>query len=260
MTDARDVLVSACVDGTVTITLDRPEARNALRHQTMGELADAIEAADRDDAVRCIVLAGSTRAFAAGADIPEMLALDGPALEHHPRTMAWQRIWSAGCPMIAAVEGVAFGGGNELVLSCDIAIAGAEARFGQPEITLGWMPGAGGTQRLARSAGKSMTMQLVLTGEPIDAATALRAGIVSEVVPAGGAVARAIELARRIASHPRDATRLARQAVLNAYDTTLRDGLRAEHASFRDLASSDERNARMRAFLDRASDRSRPTS
>ena len=160
--------------------------------------------------------------------------------------------------MIAAVEGVAFGGGNELVLSCDIAIAGAAARFGQPEITLGWMPGAGGTQRLARSVGKSMTMQLVLTGDAIDAQQALQAGIVSEVVPAGGALARATELAHRVASHPRTATRLARQAVLDSYETPLSDGIRAEHTSFRDLASSDERNARMRAFLDRA--RSRATS
>lgn len=251
MTDARDVLVSACANGVVTITIDRPEARNALRHQTMSELAAAIEAADANLDVRCVVLAGTARAFAAGADIAEMLDLDGPALLSHPRTIAWQRIWRAGCPMIAAVEGVAFGGGNELVLSCDIAIAGAAARFGQPEISLGWMPGAGGTQRLARSAGKSMTMQLVLTGEPIDAATALRAGIVSEVVAPGGALARATEIAQRIASHPREATRMARQAVLNAYDTTLRDGLHTEHTLFRDLASSDERNARMRAFLDR---------
>jgi enoyl-CoA hydratase len=251
-----DVLVSECIDGVVTITIDRPDARNALRHQTMGELAAAIEAADQDEAVCCIVLAGSTKAFAAGADIAEMLALDGPALEHHPRTLAWQRIWRSGCPMIAAVEGVAFGGGHELVLSCDIAIAGAAARFGQPEITLGWMPGAGGTQRLARSAGKSTTMQLVLTGDPIDAPRALQAGIVSEVVPAGGALARAIELAQRIASHPRAATRLARQAVLDAFETPLSEGVLAEQASFRSLASSDDRNARMRAFLERA----RPTS
>lgn len=258
MTGSRDVLMSECVDGVVTITINRPDARNALRHQTMSELAAAIEAADADDRVRCMVLAGNAHAFAAGADVTEMLALDGPALERHPRTVAWQRIWSTGCPMIAAVEGVAFGGGNELVLSCDIAIAGEAARFGQPEITLGWMPGAGGTQRLARSVGKSMTMQMVLTGDPIDATAALCAGIVSEVVPAGGALARAMEMAQRIASHPRDATRLARRAVLDSYDTTLSDGLRAEHSSFRVLASSDERNARMRTFLDRA--RRRPTS
>jgi enoyl-CoA hydratase len=257
MTDMRnapaDVLVSACVNGVMTMTIDRPEARNALRHQTMGELAAAIEAADADASVRCVVLAGNGKAFAAGADIAEMLELDGPALATHPRTFAWQRIWRSGCPMIAAVEGVAFGGGHELVLSCDLAIAGAAARFGQPEITLGWMPGAGGTQRLARSAGKSLTMQMVLTGDPIDAPRALQAGIVSEVVPAGEALARATAIATRIASHPRAATRLARQAVLDAFELPLSEGIRAEQASFRALASSDERNARMRAFVHRTS-------
>ncbi len=255
MTAERDVVVSEGVAGVVTITIDRAHARNALRHQTMRELAAAIEAADANESVRCIVLAGNAIAFAAGADIPEMLALDGPALLDHQRTTAWQRIWRSGCPMIAAVEGVALGGGNELVLSCDIAIAGSSARFGQPEITLGWMPGAGGTQRLARSAGKSTTMQLVLTGDPIDAQQALQAGIVSEVVPAGNALARATDIAHRIASHPRAATRMARQAVLDSYETPLAVGIRAEHASFRNLASSDERNARMRAFLDRTRDR-----
>jgi enoyl-CoA hydratase len=218
----------------------------------MRELADAIETADADASVRCVVLAGNAKAFAAGADIAEMRELDGPALVHHPRTIAWQRIWKTGCPMIAAVEGVAFGGGHELVLSCDIAIAGEAARFGQPEITLGWMPGAGGTQRLARSAGKSMTMQMVLTGDPIDASTALRVGIVSEVVPAGGALERATTIARRVASHPRGATRLARQAVLNAFELPLSEGVRDEQAAFRELASSDERQARMTAFLHRS--------
>jgi enoyl-CoA hydratase len=248
-----DVLVSACVDGVVTLTINRPDARNALRHQTMGELAAAIEAADQDESVRCLVLSGGMKAFAAGADIAEMLELDGAALATHPRTIAWQRIWRSGCPMIAAVEGVAFGGGHELVLSCDLAIAGAGARFGQPEITLGWMPGAGGTQRLARSAGKSLTMQMVLTGDPIDAPRALQAGIVSEVVPVGEALTRATVIARRIASHPRGATRLARQAVLDAFELPLSEGVRAEQASFRNLASSDERNARMRAFVHRTS-------
>lgn len=251
MSAGADVVIGPLEDGVVVLTLARPEARNALRHQTMIELADAIEQLDADDDVRCVIIAGDRRAFAAGADIAEMAALDGPALMTHPRTLAWQRIWQAGCPLIAAVEGWALGGGCELVLSCDLAIAGADARFGQPEITLGWMPGAGGTQRLARSAGKAMTMQLVLTGDAIDARTACAAGIVSEVVDAGDALGRAIMLARRIASHPRQATRLARQAVLRAFETPLAEGLRDEHASFRDLASSDERAARMAAFLRR---------
>ncbi len=248
----RDVVVGACEDGVVVLTIARPLARNALRHQTMLELADAIEMLDADPEVRCVVVAGAPRVFAAGADIAEMAALDGAALLAHPRTIAWQRIWRAQCPLVAAVEGWALGGGCELVLSCDVVIAGDAARFGQPEITLGWMPGAGGTQRLARSAGKAFTMHLVLTGDPIDAHAAREAGIVSEVVPSGGALDRATAVARRIASHPRTATRLAKQAVLRAFETPLEQGLRDEHASFRALASSPERAERMAAFLRRA--------
>ncbi len=246
-----DILVGTPMNGVMVITLARPEVRNALRHRTMIELADALEAADRQEAVRCVVIAGNDRAFAAGADISEMIALDGAALRVHPRTLAWQRIWRVECPMIAAVEGVALGGGCELVLSCDIAIAGAAARFGQPEISLGWMPGAGGTQRLARSVGKSVTMQMVLTGDPVDAPSARNAGLVSEVVPAGDALSRATAIAERIASQPRDAVRLLKQVVLRAYETPLSEGLREEHAAFRTLASNEERTARMRAFLDR---------
>lgn len=246
-----DLVVSAVDDGVAVVTLARPEARNALRHQTMVELADTFEALDADPSVRCVVLAGDQKVFAAGADIAEMAQLDGPALLHHPRTLAWQRIWRVGCPLVAAVEGWALGGGCELVLSCDIAIAGDRARFGQPEITLGWMPGAGGTQRLARSVGKSLTMQLVLTGDPIDAHAAREAGIVSEVVTNGSALARATAIAQRIASHPRGATRMAKQAVARAYETTLLDGLRDEHEAFRTLADSDERAQRMAAFLAR---------
>jgi len=249
MTAYRDIIVGALTGGVLRITIARPEVRNALRHQTMQELADAIEAADSDASVRCVVVAGDERAFAAGADIAEMVALDGPALATHPRTLAWRRIWAAGCPLVAAVEGWALGGGCELALSCDVVIAGERARFGQPEITLGWMPGAGGTQRLARSAGKALTMQMVLTGDPIGAEAALRAGIVAEVVTAGTALARAEAVAARIATHPRTATRLAKQAVLRAYDTPLRDGLAEEHTAFRTLASSEERNALMQAVL-----------
>lgn len=249
MPPVADVIVSPVRDGVALVTLARPAARNALRHQTMIELADAIEALDHDLNVRCIVVSGAPTVFAAGADIAEMVELDGPALLTHPRTQAWHRIWSAECPLIAAVEGWALGGGCELALSCDMVVAGDGARFGQPEITLGWMPGAGGTQRLARSAGKAITMQMVLTGDPIDAHAARDAGIVSEVVATGEALARALVLAQRIAAHPRAATRLAKQAVLRAYETPLREGMREEHASFRTLADTDERKSRMHAVL-----------
>ncbi len=250
--DTRDVDVDASGNGVVVLTIVRPAARNALRHQTMIELADAIDAADADESVRCVVIAGNDKSFAAGADLTEMALLDGPSLLQHPRTLAWQRIWRAGCPIVAAVEGWALGGGCELVLSCDMAVAGSAARFGQPEITLGWMPGAGGTQRLARTAGKATTMQLVLTGDFIDAAAALNAGIVSEVVPEGEALARAIAIAERVAAQPRSATRLAKQVVLRAFETPLSDGLREEHAAFRALTSSAERAERIAAFLQRS--------
>lgn len=251
MSAVHDVAETDPAEGIRLITLARPSARNALRHQTMAELADALECADGDTSIRCVILAGDAKAFAAGADVAEMLALDGPALESHPRTLAWQRIWRVGVPLIAAVEGVALGGGCELVLSCDIAIAGEGARFGQPEITLGWMPGAGGTQRLPRTVGKSAAMQMVLTGDIIDASTALQRGLVSEMVPHGAALSRALEIAARITAHPREATRLAKSAILRAYDLPLADGLRREHDAFRHLASSPERAARMQSFLDR---------
>lgn len=247
-----DITIGAIADGVAVVTLARPAARNALRHQTMIELADALSRLDDDEHVRCIVLTGGERVFAAGADIAEMVLLDGDALRDHPRTHAWQRIWRVGCPLVAAVEGWALGGGCELVLSCDLAIAAEGARFGQPEITLGWMPGAGGTQRMARSAGKAFTMQMVLTGDPIDAQAALRAGMVSEVVANGEALSRANAIATRIASHPRAATRAAKQSVLAAFETTLRDGLRDEHAAFRALANSDDRQRLMTAAISRS--------
>ncbi|MBM4193696.1 MAG: hypothetical protein FJ202_04860 [Gemmatimonadetes bacterium] len=255
-----DLAITDAGDGVRVITLTRNAVKNALRHQTMVELADALGSLDSDSHVRCVVITGGPSVFAAGADLAEMLELDGPALEQHPRTLAWRRIWEVGCPIVAAVEGWALGGGCELALSCDVVIAGDGARFGQPEITLGWMPGAGGTQRLARSAGKSVAMQMVLTGDAIDAAAAQRAGIVSEVVAAGSALARAVAVAARIAAHPRGATRAAKAAVQRAFETPLRDGLRDEHAGFRTLASSDERNTHIREAITRSRAKSRRNS
>jgi enoyl-CoA hydratase len=236
-------------NGVVTITLDHPERRNQLDHATMGGLADALEACDRDASVRCVVLAGHAKVFAAGADLHEMAQLDGPALATHPRTMAWTRIFAVGVPLVAAVEGVALGGGCELVQACDIVVAGALARFGQPEITLGWMPGAGATQRLPRSIGKSAAMQLVLTGDPMDAPRALACGLVSEVVAAGDALPRALAIAARIASHAPGAVRRAKAAVLAAWDGPMSHGLAMEREHFQAQASSDERAAGIAAFL-----------
>ncbi|MFN9351619.1 MAG: enoyl-CoA hydratase-related protein [Gemmatimonadota bacterium] len=233
------------------VVLDHPERRNQLDHATMQALADALEAADADPAVRCVVVAGHATVFAAGADLHEMAALDGPALAVHPRTRAWQRIFAIGVPLVAAVEGPALGGGCELVQACDVVIAGAGATFGQPEIGVGWLPGAGGTQRLPRSVGKATAMQLVLTGQPMPAERALAAGLVSEVVPAGEALARATAVAERIATLAPGAVRRAKAAVLAAFETPLAQGLEVERGHFQAQASSAERAEGIAAFLER---------
>lgn len=238
-------------DGVVIVRIDHPERRNQLDHATMAAIAEQLDAADADPSVRCAVITGAATVFAAGADLREMAELDGPALATHPRTAAWQRIFRVGVPLVAAVEGPALGGGCELAQACDIVIAGEEARFGQPEITLGWMPGAGATQRLPRSVGKSLAMQMVLTGEPIDATRALEAGLVSEVVPAGMALERATAIARRIAAQAPGAVRRAKAAVLAAYDGPIADGLAVERTHFQAQASSEERAAGIARFLAR---------
>jgi enoyl-CoA hydratase len=233
------------------VVLDHPERRNQLDHATMVALADALEAADADPAVRCVVVSGHATVFAAGADLREMAALDGPALASHPRTQAWQRIFGVGVPLVAAVEGPALGGGCELVQACDIVVAGAGATFGQPEIGVGWLPGAGGTQRLPRAVGKATAMLLVLTGQPMDAARALAAGLVSEVVPAGEALARATAIAERIASLAPGAMRRAKAAVLAAYEGPMAHGLAVERTHFQAQASSAERAEGIAAFFER---------
>lgn len=251
-TDERpDVRVERPEEGLVLLVLDRAEGRNALRHRTMLGIADALDEADRDESVRCALIVGSERFFAAGADIHEMAELDGPALAVHPRTEAWKRIGRVGVPIVAAVEGLAAGGGNELVLASDVVIAGEGARFAQPEITLGWMPGAGGTQRLPRAVGKATAMRMVLTGEPLDARAALAAGLVSEVVATGEAHARALVVARRIASLSRLATREAKASVKRAFELPLHEGLEAEREAFFRLASSEDRAEGIRAFLEK---------
>lgn len=247
--------VETPLDGVRRVTLDHPERRNQLDHATMVALADACEAADRDPSVRCLVLTGHASVFAAGADLREMAALDGAALAEHPRTLAWRRLFAIGLPMVAAVEGPALGGGCELVQTCDIVVAGTGASFGQPEIAIGWMPGAGGTQRLPRAVGKATAMQLVLTGDPIDAARALAAGLVSEVVPAGEALARAEAIAGRIASRAPTAVRRAKAAVLAAWDGPMAQGLGVEREHFLAQASSDERREGIAAFFEKRAPR-----
>jgi len=244
----RTLAVLATEAGVRLITLQRPEALNALNTELLGELAAELDHAERDPDTRAVVITGSRKAFAAGADIKEMAERDLVGILDDPRQASWQAITRFSKPLIAAVNGFALGGGCELAMHADIIIAGEDARFGQPEINLGIMPGAGGTQRLLRAVGKSLAMQMVLTGEAIDARFAQRAGLVSEVTQPEFTVDRAIAIGRVIAQKAPLAVRLAKEALLKAQDTDLASGLRFERHAFTVLAGTADRNEGIAAF------------
>jgi enoyl-CoA hydratase len=245
-------LVVTRLDGRVTlITLNRPTVRNALRTQTLAEVAAVLDQAADDPQTCVVVVTGNERCFAAGADIREMADKGPIELLADPRPRLWKRIAAFPKPFIAAVNGYAFGAGCELVMHADIVIAGEGAQFGQPEINLGIIPGAGGTQRLARIVGKSRAMQMVLSGEPIDARTALACGLASEVLPAADVLPRAQALARTIAAKAPLALRTAKESVLMAEEAPLSAALNAERTAFVVLAASKDRNEGIAAFLDK---------
>lgn len=246
-------LVEVSVDDSHVglVRLNRPEARNALSPEMRAELTAALERLDADPEVRCIVLAGCDEFFAAGADIKAMAErpLDAPP---DPRGIEfWTRLAALETPTIAAVSGYALGGGCELALACDMIVCDEGTRFGQPEITLGIIPGGGGSQRLARAIGKQRAMEYVLTGRRWDAATAERWGLVNRVASAGAWLDEALELARLVAARPPLAARLAKRAVLEAQETALADGLRAERALFDEAMASEDRVEGMTAFLEK---------
>src|SRR5436305_1419855 len=233
------------------VTLNRPKELNALRTDLMSELGDALEEFDRDAGIGCIVITGAgDRAFAAGADIKEMS-------DKSPIDMlmggfdAWMRIRNIHKPMIAAVGGYAFGGGCELAMHCDMIIASENARFGQPEIKIGVIPGAGGTQRLARTFGKFRTMEMVLTGEPFTAQEMADQGLVNRVVPKGEHLNEALKLAKVIAERPPLAVRLGKDAVLAAFETSLQEGLEIERKNFFLLFATEDMREGMRAFIEK---------
>ncbi len=233
------------------VTLNRPKELNALNFQLVRELADAFEAFDRDEAIGCIVLTGAgEKAFAAGADIKEMA-------DKSPMDMltggfnAWQRIRHVQKPVIAAVNGYALGGGCELALHCDMIVAAENARFGQPEIAIGIIPGAGGTQRLARTLGKYRTMEMVLTGAQISAQEMAVHGLVNRVVPKGEHLSEALKLAKTVAAQAPLATRLAKDAVRAAFETSLEEGLEVERKNFFLLFSTEDMREGMRAFIEK---------
>jgi enoyl-CoA hydratase len=234
------------------VTLHRPQALNALNDGLMDELGAALLDYDRDEGVGAIVLTGSQKAFAAGADIAAMKDLDFPGVVHSDFvTRNWDTIRRVRKPIIAAVSGYALGGGNELAMACDIIIAGDNAKFGQPEIKLGIIPGAGGTQRLPRAVGKAKAMDLVLTGRTMDADEAERAGLVSRVVPAEKTVEVALAIAGVIASYSLASVILAKEAVLRAYEAPLAEGMLFERRMFHALFATDDRKEGMTAFLEK---------
>ncbi|MGN6039482.1 2,3-dehydroadipyl-CoA hydratase PaaF [Serratia marcescens] len=235
----------------VTLTLHRPEARNALSTPCLEQLVVRLEQADADSGVGAVVFAGAARFFAAGADLRELQQQDLPAALADRRPQLWQRLAQFSKPLLAAVNGYALGAGCELALACDIVIGGESARFGLPEITLGLMPGAGGTQRLIRCVGKSRASQMVLTGEAIDARTALQAGLISEVCVDALTLERTQQIADRISRQAPLALRAAKQALKQAEEIGLSQGLAMERQQFVTLAATDDRREGIAAFFEK---------
>ncbi|GIX17274.1 MAG: enoyl-CoA hydratase [Rhodothalassiaceae bacterium] len=234
------------------VTLDRPEALNALCNQLMDELTDALKTLDADDEIGAIVLTGSKKAFAAGADIKEMAdkSFHDVFMEDYI-TRNWEELTSVRKPTIAAVAGYALGGGCEVAMMCDIVIAADNAKFGQPEITIGVIPAAGGTQRLTRAVGKSLAMEMVLTGRQLTAEEALQFGLVSRVVPVDDLLDEAVRMAEKIASFSRPAVMMAKEAVNRAFETTLAEGLRFERRLFHSLFAFEDQKEGMHAFIEK---------
>lgn len=245
-------LLTKIEDGVGQITLNRPKALNALNSELLDELVGVLEAWDADDAVRAIVLTGSERAFAAGADIREMAPRSYMEMfKANFFAAAADRIAAVRKPIIAAVAGYALGGGCELAMLCDFIIAADTAKFGQPEINLGVMPGIGGTQRLTRLVGKSKAMEMCLTGRNMGAEEAERAGLVSRVVPAGDLLHEAMEAARKIAAQSVPIVMMTKETVNRAYETTLSEGIRFERRVFHAMFATEDQKEGMAAFSEK---------
>jgi len=238
--------------GVALVTLNRPRALNALSFALLLRLAEVVEALDADPSCGAIVITGAgTRAFAAGADVAELATQTAESLAASPGFRGWDRVAAVATPTVAAVRGFALGGGAELALACDMLVAGDDATFGQPEINLGIIPGAGGTQRLARAIGKARAMELVLTGRRVSAAEADRLGFVTRVVPAAETLNAALDLAAAVAAQPAEAVRAAVAAVRAAFEGPLADGIRVERDLFRALFGMPDQAEGMRAFVER---------
>ena len=233
------------------ITLNRPQALNALNSQVMVEVTTAAAEFDADPGIGAIVITGNAKAFAAGADIKEMATKTFTEAFGDNFILSWQTLSSIRKPVIAAVAGYALGGGCEFAMMCDFIIAAENARFGQPEITIGTIPGAGGTQRLTRFVGKSKAMEMCLTGRMMDAAEAERAGLVSRVIPADELVDEALKVAAKIAAMSRPITLMAKESVNRAYESTLAEGIRFERRLFHSTFATDDQKEGMNAFAEK---------
>jgi len=249
-TSYETILVSRS-DRVGTITLNRPQALNALNSRVMAEVTAAAAEFDADPGIGAIIITGSGKAFAAGADIKEMASLSFSEVFEADFFAAWNSLGAVRTPLIAAVAGYALGGGCELAMMCDVLIAADTAKFGQPEIKLGVLPGMGGSQRLTRAIGKAKAMDLILTGRTIDAAEAERSGLVSRVVPADTLLDEANAVATTISQMSRSAARMAKEAVNRAFESSLAEGLLYERRLFHSAFATDDQTEGMAAFTDK---------
>ncbi|MFJ3765732.1 enoyl-CoA hydratase [Streptomyces sp. NPDC090082] len=250
-TDYETITVERRGDRTALLTLNRPKALNALNLRVMEEVVAATEALDRDPDVGCVVITGSAKAFAAGADIKEMQPQGYMDMYLTDWFTAWDRLGNLRTPTVAAVSGYALGGGCELAMLCDILLASDTAVFGQPEIKLGVIPGIGGSQRLTRAVGKAKAMELCLTGRTMDAAEAERAGLISRVVPADDLLSEALAVARTVAGMSKPVAMMAKEAVNRAFETTLAEGVRFERRLFHAVFATADQKEGMSAFAEK---------
>jgi enoyl-CoA hydratase len=250
--NSTNIIVSISDDKKIgTVTMNRQRELNALSYDFLNEIYESLNELDRNDNVNCIILTGSERAFAAGADIKTLASLGPVGVLKMDMYGLWQKIKSIRKPVIAAVSGFALGGGCELAMICDIIVAGENAKFGQPEIKLGIMPGAGGTQRLPRLVGKHKAMEMILTGEPITAHEALQNGMINKVVPNELLMFEAERMASAIATQSPVAVQMAKESILKSMDMPLSDGLLFERRNYMTCFDTPEQKAKMNAFINK---------
>jgi enoyl-CoA hydratase len=245
------ILVEPLEGGVGLVRLNRPKQLNALNAALMRELTDALHAHDHDEAIRCHVVTGDDRAFAAGADIKEMAGASAAEMASRDSISLWDRLAALRKPLIAAVSGHCLGGGMELALACDMIIASETARFGQPEVTIGVIPGAGGTQRLTRAVGKALAMEIILNDRRLTATEAAAFGLVNAVYPVESYFVKALELARSLASRAPVAVQAAKQAIQQAFESALSDGIAHERRAFYALFDTEDQKEGMAAFMEK---------